>query len=232
MLNQLFLKAPVNQGELAKLIINQNYIGSIIQQSDLDDESVSSDDEMDTDNLIFGITTAINLTKNKDTPVVEEIVKYLIARAETNAKDSVVTFLRDILSSPAKCTGLLINERFINIPPQISLPLFENLHKEIKRAASKKMPFDFVYYVMILKMYRRDKKKNKPAEDTYSNQEEEIFLKDAVVDFEFSVQNEKDSGLSGDWLEEDPTLTPYRKVIVFDANKLPDIIESIKEFIV
>lgn len=46
-------------------------------------------------------------------------MKYLTER--TNKK------LGPLLEEPNNRVGLLLNERFINIPPQVSVPLLENL---------------------------------------------------------------------------------------------------------
>lgn len=185
---------------------------------------------MDEGNLIFGITTAINMTSKQDLPCIQQLVKHLLQRAEKNSSDTL-SKMRELLSDTKKPIGIIINERFINIPPQIAVPLLENLQSEINRAVTKKMPYKFTNLLMILKFYRKQSKKNKPAEDIYTNQEEEIIIDEAIVNFEYSVQDEKDSGLGGDWMEDDPTLIPYRRIIIFEAKKLDSIIANIKQFI-
>lgn len=232
LLHQLFLKAHINVNEMAEIVIAQNYIGSVIFQSEIDDEEDDPEDEdMYDSNMIFGITTAINLTAKKDMQCIEQLRTYILSKAEKHATDATLIHLRDVLGNDARPVGFLINERFINIPPQISVPLLESLQKEIKIANEKKMPFGFTYFVMIVKFHRREAKKNKPVEDIYTNAEEEVICKQALQSFEFSVASECDSGMSGDWLEGDETLTPYRKVVLFDANKLPLLIDSIQTFI-
>lgn len=221
MLQQLFLKAHINLSEMADLIIGQNYVGSVVIQSDVDDEE--SDDEMYESNMLFGITTVLNITHKLETTCLQQLRSYLVEKAEKNATDSTLTYFRDVLGNDSRPVGFLINERFINIPAQISIPLLESLCKEVKRANDKKMPFNFVHYVILIKFYRKEAKKNKPAEDIYSNPEEEIFCKRSAHSFEYSVQAEADSGVTGDWLEGDSSLTPYRKVVLFDAKKLPKI---------
>ncbi|XP_055905869.1 protein BCCIP homolog [Eupeodes corollae] len=230
--HQLFLKAHINVNEMAEIVIAQNYVGSVIFQSEIEgEEEDPEDDDMYDSNMIFGITTAINMTAKKDKQCIEQLRSYIISKAEKHATDATLVHLRDVLANEARPVGFLINERFINIPPQISVPLLENLHKEIKQANEKKMPFGFVYFIMIIKFHRREAKKNKPQEDVYVNAEEEVIAKQAVQSFEFSVAGECDSGLTGNWLEEDDALTPYRKIVLFDATKLPLLIDSIQTFI-
>lgn len=151
--------------------------------------------------------------------------------------------IKDVLENDSEALGLLINERFVNIPAQISVPLLENLISEIKRANNKKMPFNFSYYILICKLYKTEDKKlekklkHKKKDNTeepailWSNPEEEIFAEEATISFEFSVEKESDSGLSGTWTETDDEMIPYRKVLLFEATKLQPIIDKIKNHI-
>lgn len=58
LLQQLFLKAHIDLGGLTDLIISQNYVGSVVKQSEEIDES----DDEDSVNDVFGITTVINVS--------------------------------------------------------------------------------------------------------------------------------------------------------------------------
>lgn len=229
LLHQLFLKAHINLTDFANIVISQNYIGSVIKQA-WDEEMDGSDDDED-ENVVFGITTVINLTSRKESECVQQIKTMILERAEKSSADATLKFLRDILTNDDRTTGFLVNERYINIPSQISVPMLDNLCKEIKRAVEKEKPYNFSYYVMILKFHRKEAKKGKPAEDIFSNPEEELFLQEALDSFEYSVQAEADSGLSGKWREDDEELTPYRKVVILDGKNLPSIIDSVGDFI-
>lgn len=162
--------------------------------------------------------------------------------ASEHATDAANTMIKNLLENDAAQLGLLINERFVNIPAQIAVPLLENLISEVKRANSKDMPFNFSYYVLICKLYKwednnkkmgkKSKRKNKNAGDEstilWSNREEEIFAEEATVSFEFSVEKDSDTGLSGMWSETDDEMVPYRRVLLFEASKLQFIIDKIK----
>lgn len=152
--------------------------------------------------------------------------------------------IKHVLENDAAQLGLLINERFVNIPAQIAVPLLENLVSEVKRANSKDMPFNFFYYILICKLYKwednkktgkkaKNKNKNAESEPTilWSNREEEIFAEEATVSFEFSVEKDSDTGLSGMWTETDEEMVPYRRVLLFEASKLPSIIDKIKSHV-
>ncbi|XP_046993401.1 protein BCCIP homolog [Schistocerca americana] len=240
LLQQLFLKAHVNLSELTDLIVSQNYVGSVVKQSEVDEDS--DDDDGDDGNDVFGITTVINLTDKQERECVQQLRSLLLELSREHATDSAATQISSLIADDTRPIGLLINERFVNIPAQISVPLLENLSKEIKRAKEKKMPFDFAYYVIICKLYKADKtskkkKKNKKADSEceqdiiWSNPEEEIINQEADCWFEFCVQQDSDSALSGSWLEDDTEMVPYRRVLLVPASNLEPVIEKIKDFV-
>lgn len=168
-------------------------------------------------------------------PCIVQLRDQLKELAAEHADEETSRKIRNILDNESTNLGLLINERFVNIPAQISVPLLENLMSEIKRAVTKKMPFDFTHYVLICKMYKpkTDKSTNKPkdtneSEIIWSNPEEEIFAEMVDTSFEFSVEKKFDSGLSGRWSEDDEELMPYRRVLLLESSRLPIILEAIK----
>ncbi|KAK6622251.1 hypothetical protein RUM44_002058 [Polyplax serrata] len=238
LLSQLFLKAHLNLSELTNIIINQNYVGSVIKQSERDDGNESDDEEDYDANQVFGITTVINLTDKQKLECVQQLRTLLLELCIEHGSDEVVGFVRSLLSNDNKPLGLLLNERFVNIPAQIAVPMLKSLGTEIRRATEKKMAFDFSYFVLICKLYKTDlksKKKNtkknkKPTEEiVWSNPEEEIIDQEAEVSFEFSVEKESDSGLSGLWKESDDELTPLRRVLIIPASKFDEIVHKIEQ---
>ncbi|KAH8327080.1 hypothetical protein KR074_002594 [Drosophila pseudoananassae] len=232
LLQRLFLRAHINCNQMADLIVAQNYIASVIKQW-IGDEPVSEaeDDNMVEDDTVFGITTVLNLTAKKDQPSIAQLRTYLLDRAKTHASEKVHQQLKELLDNEERHVGFLITERFINIPVQISVPLLQNLQEEIDAAKAKKMKFDFDTLLLLVKFYRKEAKKGKPAEDEYSNPEDEVLSDRAKISFEYSVASETDSGMSGDWLEGDAVLTPYRKLLVLEAKQLPQLINDIQSFI-
>ncbi|EDV49173.1 protein BCCIP homolog [Drosophila erecta] len=232
LLQRLFLRAHINCNQMADLIIAQNFIGSVICQCDDEDaESETDDDNMVEDGTVFGITSVLNLTAKKDQPSIAQLRTYILDRARTHASQEVQKQLKEILDSEQRHAGFLINERFINIPAQISVPLLQSLQQEIEAAKAKKMKFDFGNLLLLVKFYRKEAKKGKPAEDNYTNAEDELLSDRAKFSFEYSVASETDSGMSGDWLEGDAVMTPYRKLLVLEAKKLPQLIDDIQRFI-
>ncbi|XP_020817505.1 protein BCCIP homolog [Drosophila serrata] len=231
LLQRLFLRAHINCNQMADLIIAQNYVGSVICQCDDEEPESETDDDMVEDGTVFGITSVLNLTAKKDQPSIAQLRTYLLDRAKAHASGAVHEQLKAILENDQCHTGFLVNERFINIPAQISVPLLQNLQQEIEAAKAKKMKFDFDTLLLLVKFYRKEAKKGKPAEDNYTNAEDELLSERAKFSFEYSVASETDSGMSGDWLEGDAVMTPYRKLLVLDAKQLPKLTKDIESFI-
>ncbi|XP_052853107.1 protein BCCIP homolog [Drosophila gunungcola] len=232
LLQRLFLRAHINCNQMADLIIAQNYVGSVICQCDDEGaESETDDENMVEDGTVFGITSVLNLTAKKDQPSIAQLRTYLLDRAKSHASEQVQQQLKALLDSEQRHVGFLVNERFINIPAQISVPLLQNLQQEMEAAKAKNMKFDFGTLLLLVKFYRKEAKKGKPAEDNYTNAEDELLSDRAKFSFEYSVASETDSGMSGDWLEGDAVMTPYRKLLVLEAKQLPQLIDDIQAFI-
>ncbi|XP_058059394.1 protein BCCIP homolog [Anopheles bellator] len=229
MLGQLFVKAHVDLTELARVIIGQNYVGSVLQQSFNEDED-EDDDEDDTVS-VFGVTTVINLSNKQDLASVRQLQKLIFEKAEKYATELVVQQFREALESGTKTVGLLVNERFINIPAAVFVPLSENLLKEMERARTKGMPYNFDYYLMFVKYYQQAGSGDTPAEVIYTNDEEEYFIKESYASFDYSVQKETTTALAGQWQKKDEELQPFRKVLLVEASKLPDIVATIKNLV-
>lgn len=68
-----------------------------------------------------------SLTCCQDVQCVEEVKELLLDRCEKSAPPSVTEQLEKILGDTSKPVGLLLSERFVNVPPQIALPLHKHL---------------------------------------------------------------------------------------------------------
>lgn len=136
-----------------------------------------------------------------------------------------------IINDGNKRIGLLVNERFLNIPPKIADPLMNSLLTELDRFSKKNDAYKFDYFIMICKTYKTFTKDNKEEGMSFVNQEEEMFSNAADASFEFCVENESDTGVGGFWTEDDKQMVPYRKILLMTASKLPNIIHNVKQFV-
>uniref|UniRef100_A0A8C5URF3 BRCA2 and CDKN1A interacting protein n=1 Tax=Microcebus murinus TaxID=30608 RepID=A0A8C5URF3_MICMU len=180
LLQQLFLKAPVNTAELTDLLIQQNHVGSVIKQTDVSEDS---DDDMDEDE-IFGFISLLNLTERKGTQCAEQIKELILSSCEKNCDKNMVEQLDKLLNDTTKPVGFLLSERFINVPPQIALPMHQQLQKELADAHKTNKPCGkCCFYLLISKTFVEAGKNNskkkwsnqKKDELMFANAEEEFF---------------------------------------------------------
>uniref|UniRef100_UPI00398F312F protein BCCIP homolog n=1 Tax=Pristiophorus japonicus TaxID=55135 RepID=UPI00398F312F len=235
LLLQLFLKANVNIAELAGIIIQQNHVGSVIRQAEILDGSSDEDDE---DDDVFGFITVLNLTERKGTESVEQIKELVQSQCETHHQ-SAAEQLDKILNDNSKPVSFLISERFINVPPQISLPLHKQLQAELIDAQKTNKPCGKShYYLMISKACVEVGKKNKPQQKgkqkeelLFANAEDEFFYEQAVMKFSYSVEEETDSCLSGRWSFSDVPMKPLRTVMLIPADRINAVMDKLKEYL-
>ncbi|CAK1594580.1 unnamed protein product [Parnassius mnemosyne] len=222
LLRQLFLKSNVDLGALAQIIISQNYVGSVVKQC-LDDGQEDDDEDDDGSDGVFGITTVINITKRKDETCIQQIRTLLTTLAEENANDKTKALVNKILSDDSQHVGLIINERILNIPAAISVPLFASLQSEVEKAVKKNMPYSFRYLIWICKTYNTG---DEGSEILFANQEEKPLLDEALASFEVDVTEQADLS---QWDYEGGALTPCRKILIFDGSKFNNLVRLLKE---
>lgn len=77
-----------------------------------------------------------------------------------HADEEIQPDINKVLTSNSRI-GLLINERFINIPPKIADPLLTSLDGELERIKKKDASYDFQYLIMVCKIYKPKGNKGK-----------------------------------------------------------------------
>ncbi|CAK6956784.1 protein BCCIP homolog [Scomber scombrus] len=232
-INELFLKAHVNTSEITDLIIQQNHIGSVIRQAEVPEDS--DDDDPDE---VFGFITMLNLTERKGVQCVEEVKDLLVDQCEKTSTHSTMEQLEQILNDTSKPVGLLLSERFINVPPQIALPLHKQLQAEITEAQRTNKPSGKCHYCLMISKTCKEATKTIPArggppkeEYIFVNAEEEFFYEQAIMKFHYSVQEDADSCLSGRWSFDDVPMKPFRTVMLIPADRMPTIMDKLKEYL-
>ncbi|KAM3859313.1 protein BCCIP homolog [Diretmus argenteus] len=232
LLQQLFLKAHVNTSELTDIIIQQSHVGSVIRQAEVPEDS----DDEDPDE-VFGFISMLNLTERKGVQCVEEVKELIMDQCEKNCPQSVTTQIEQILNDTSKSVGLLLSERFINVPPQIALPLHKQLHVCMAEAQRTNKPSGKCHYCLMISKTCKESTKSIPArgapkeEMMFVNAEEEFFYEQATMKFHYSVQEEADSCLGGRWSFDDVPMKPFRTVMLIPADKMPAIMDKLKEYL-
>ncbi|EEC16662.1 CDK inhibitor P21 binding protein, putative [Ixodes scapularis] len=223
LMQQLFLKARVNLTDLTNLILEQNFVSSVIKQCD--DEMEDEEESMeDTEDGVFGVMSVVNVTEMKQRECVGQIVSMLRDHCRTSASGLLSKF--DEYFAADKCQlGLILSERFVNIPPRIAVPLYDSLTRDVESAKGAGKKFDFSHLLLICKQYR-------PSENEqgaiFANAEEELFEEEAELQFEYSVTTETDTAVAGDWKEDDAEMTQIRKILVIPTSKWGRIMDKLK----
>ncbi|XP_071793824.1 BRCA2 and CDKN1A-interacting protein-like [Asterias amurensis] len=239
LLLQLFLKSQVNLSEMTNLVLSQNHVGSVLKQSadQLAEESDSSED----DDNIYGFISVINISDKREENCIKSVRSLLDERCSKCGSAAEREELLRIIDDPKHSVGLLLNERFINIPPQLAPPLHKSLQKDLELASRKNPKFKLDYFLLICKSYRenslptKSKKKKKGAQQQmqselmFTNAEDEYFLKAAVLSFNYPVSEESDTALAGTWSFDDTELKTYRTVMVVPASHISDVLSQIEE---
>ncbi|KAK7918791.1 hypothetical protein WMY93_010075 [Mugilogobius chulae] len=235
LLQQLFLKAHVNTSEMTDIIIQQNHIGSVVRVTEVPEDS--DDDDPDE---VFGFISMINLTERKGVQCVEELKELVLEQCQKSSSEADYERLEKILSDSSKSVGLLLSERFINVPPQIALPLHKQLQEEIAEAQRTNKPSGRCHYCLMISKTCKEVSKNisrsgpraAPKDELlFVNAEEEFFYENAVLKFNYSVEEEADSCLSGRWSFDDVPMKPFRTVMLVPSEKIPVVMDKLKEFL-
>ena len=242
LLQQLFLKANIDLSSLTEEIISQSDTSFVIQQADGPEDE--DEDEIDTE--VYGISSMINLSSS-NAKCIQQLRNFLLSKIN-NVQN--VEKLEDILKNPSKnATAWIVNERFINLSPQIALPCLQNLYSQVESQPEK---YTFEYFIFIVKLLRstgkmskRKLKKLKKSsgssnnsagessemqEVIYQNPEEEILADAADESLEWNVSEQCDSDArGGNWDEEDVKYTPWRKILMLSRKSFQSALNALKQ---
>jgi len=231
LLQQVFLKTPVDLTAMTDSIMNQKNIGSVLKQVvELDEDDCDSDEEED--RHVFSVSTVLNLSQMKECEWVQQLKLLLTRQSGVLNADSHQKF-KDVINDGSQQVGLLVNERFINIPPQVAVPCFESLWKEIDKTSSRDASYDMRHLLIICKTYKAlDTDSKLTTKDVeFVNEEEKYFFEERSVAFNYSVKEERDTVIGGSWDGEDIEMEPLRTVILMPYKKIPNVMSKIKGLI-
>lgn len=206
--------------DLCDLLIKQKAVGTVIKVEGQDDS-------------ILGVTSVVSLRRHKDEQCVKDIKKFILGKAQGKDKKELERILND------ESTGLIVNERIINVPQQTGGPLIEGVFDEIQWATKDeetpevRKSYDFKYYVVLSTMFEEDvedesggagkkRKKGQPKKERiFPRLEEEVMLEHAKMSFTWrSKQNESND--IADFI-------PQRCCIVLEAASIPKFRSAAKE---
>ena len=135
-------------------------------------------------------------------------MSYIRQKASRNSVPS--TLLNQLAPESQSQVGLILTERFVNMPPQVAAPMYTMLLEEISWALQEKEPYNFSHYLIFSKIYEEvapsvddeqygpQKKKRRGTtgnETLYFHPEDEVLHRHAIgyCDFSYSRENENHS---------------------------------------
>jgi len=201
----------VDVSALARFVMKQRSVGSVVTQSPITDEDDEEEDLGGHDGEVFGLATIVRL---RETEIADQIIRYLTKRVTSDSKGQE---LAGLLSSPKYDIGLIISERIINMPPQISVPLYQTLSNEVRKARAKNLPFNFTHYVLISKVLMAPVAQGGAM---YANAEEEVFEQECKYVLEMKSVSDEARVVTISQEE----LIEKKKAMVFEAEKLDKIV--------
>jgi len=212
---QLFTNSStVNISSLTNYLLSQSFIGTALKQSEIQDGETDE---------VYALTSCISLTRGSN-EVTSALQKFLLAKCKSSraSADTKNTFSQLLTSNTCvqeydkcpSCVGYVINERFINVPSQACVPMFEKLSSEIQEASKKghRARYDFTHYILVCKVI-----KNMGPDTLYLNPEEEFFFEESSVSFDFDVVNED--------------VSKTRRVLMLTADAMAKTVSKLKTYL-
>lgn len=231
MVKQKFANLPVNADELARIVVQQDNLGNVIYQAqskDDDDEEEEKEEETNADDdTIFGVLSAVDLASPKTKSFSTGFVSFL----QKQATDSSLSTRLGELFQSKRCL-YVVNERYVNIPPGISIPMFEDLLKDIDSSAGDESQSsastlkNFDYWVFLAKYYVDDDDTSNRSEKIYANAEEEVFDEFSEIKYELKASGPKGASSSGD-----DSLKSHLKVLIIHKDKINDALQKVKSLL-
>lgn len=213
---------------LADLILSQPTVGSTVKVDG---------DETDA----YAFLTVLNIQEHREKQIVKDLTQYLLEKAKTN---EALAPLSGLLSSSQ--VGLVLAERMINVPSEISPPMYTMLIDEIEAAVEDKEPYEFTHYLILSKTYHEivstldqedapKTKKSKVAkarETFYFHPEDEVLQRHALASGSFEYTKDEGEGMADSKRAfSDVGIKPQGAMILIQAAKFEGAVKAIAEYL-
>ncbi|KAF2709091.1 hypothetical protein K504DRAFT_433932 [Pleomassaria siparia CBS 279.74] len=225
--NQLF-----NLSELADLILSQPLLGSTIKVDGNESDP-------------YAFLTVLNLETHKDNQVIKDLTAYLSKHTQSHPTLSAIHPLLQS-TSPAQ-VGLILAERFVNMPHETVPPMYTMLLEEITWALEEKEPYAFTHYLVLSKAYTevtselptgdqppsKKKKGGKKDEETfYFHPEDEVLQKHALAYGSFDFETPVDEGASDSKRAfQEAGIKPKAHLVLIEKDKFEGAVGAVKTYL-
>jgi len=216
---------------LADLILSQPTVGSTVKV-----------DGEDTDAYAF--LTILNLQEYKDKEIIKSLAAYILEKSKSNPE---LSQLGAVLSKPDSQVGLILAERLINVPSEVSPPMYTMLIDEIEAAVEDKEPYDFSHYLIISKTYREiassldqedapRSKKSKAGKGTketfYFHPEDEVLQKHALLSGSYEYTKDEGEGMADSKRAfQELGIKAQGSMLLIEAQKFAGAVKAIGEYL-
>lgn len=217
---------------LADLILSQPTIGSTVKV-----------DGEDTDAYAF--LTILNLQEHREKSVIKDLTQYIIEKSKSNPALAGIGGL--VSTDPNARVGLILAERLINVPSEISPPMYTMLIDEIEAAVEDKEPYDFTHYLLISKTYRevestldredaprtKKNKSNKAGSETfYFHPEDEVLQRHALLSGSFEYTKDEGEGMADSKRAfQELGIKPQGSMMVIEASRFEEAAKAISDYL-
>ncbi|KAG9529892.1 hypothetical protein KCU93_g3054, partial [Aureobasidium melanogenum] len=225
--NELF-----NLSALSDLILSQPMLGSTVKVDGNESDP-------------YAFLTILNLRQHKETPVIADLTAYLSRKASTIPS---LSSLPSLLAADSKAeVGLILTERFINMPSEIVTPMYTMLQEEIQWALDEKEPYNFTHYLILSKTYteveskldaqesrptKKGKQQKQDAMTFYFHPEDEALQRFGVGHGNFDHDKVGEEGASdAKRAFQEAGIRPQGHLILIEAARFNDAIKGVGEYL-
>ncbi|KAF3273515.1 Mss4p nuclear export [Orbilia oligospora] len=129
---------------LTDLILDQKLVGSTVKVDGREGDP-------------YSFLSVVNLGLHFDTPAVKSLVTYLHSQSTSTPLHELLTPLftpkEDGKEQEETRLAIILSERLINMPPDVSPPSYKMLLEEISYAVEDNEPYNFTHYLLLSKVY-------------------------------------------------------------------------------
>ncbi|RCK63431.1 Protein BCP1 [Candida viswanathii] len=227
-----------NLSGLADLILTDHSVGTSIKT-----EGVESDP--------FALLSVVNLSANLTNPVVKKLVEYVLGKTKNKTEFNIM--LKKLLGADEKKkvkTGLIVSERFINMPVEVVPPMYRMLLEEMEKAEDAHESYEFDYFLIISRVYQlvdpveqgdpdsgKAKKKKistsepKAIEMDYFHMEDQVLEEHANYKGVFEYSNENKQETDSRRVFTEYGIDPKLSLILIDKDNLAKaVVEMANQF--
>lgn len=218
--------------ELTDLILAQPLLGSTVKC-----DGTESDP--------YAFLTVLNLHEHRAKACIQTLIKYLASKAARSGLKELPSLLD---TSSESQVGLILTERFVNMPHQIVPPMYTMLQEEIAWANEEKEPYNLTHYLIFSKTYSEvaskldiedDRPSKKPKKATngteelfYFHPEDGVLARYAVCSggFEYDKQGE-DGSSDSKRVFSDLGVKQQGHLILIEAAKFNEAVKAVGEYL-